>query len=43
VNRFDHGFTWSPGPSTQLDVSLGIVLSRAPTPFFVGAGFCHRF
>lgn len=43
VHRFDHGYTWNPGPRTQLDVSLGIVLSRAPTTFFVAAGFCHRF
>jgi hypothetical protein len=43
VNRFDHGYAWNPGPRTQVDVSLGIVLSRAPTTFFVGAGFCHRF
>ena len=43
VSRFDHGYTWNPGPRTQVDVSLGIVLSRAPTTFFVGAGFCHRF
>ena len=43
VNRFDHGYIWNPGPRTQVDVSLGIVLSPAPTTFFVGAGFCHRF
>jgi hypothetical protein len=43
VHRFDHGYTWTPGPHTQVDVSLGIALSRAPTTLFVGAGFCHRF
>lgn len=43
VHRFDHGYTWTPGPRTQLDLSLGVGLSRAPTYFFVGAGFCHRF
>ena len=43
VHRFDHGYTWNPGPRTQLDVSLGIAFSSLPTSFFVGAGFCHRF
>jgi len=43
VHRFDHGYTWTPNPRTQLDVSLGIALSRASTTFFVGAGICHRF
>jgi hypothetical protein len=43
VHRFDHGYTWNPGPRTQLDVSFGIALSRVPTTFFVGAGFCQRF
>jgi hypothetical protein len=43
VHRFDHGYTWNPGPRTQLDVSGGVVVSRAPTAYFVGAGLCHRF
>ncbi len=43
VHRLDHGYTWTPNPHTQLDVSLGIALSPAAPDFFVGAGVCHRF
>jgi len=43
VHRLDHGYTWDPSPSTQIDVSLGIALSPAAPDFFVAAGFCHRF
>jgi len=43
VHRLDHGYTWTPGPRTQLDVSLGIALSLAAPDFFVAAGVCHRF
>jgi hypothetical protein len=43
VHRFDHGYTWNPGSRTQLDVSGGVVVSRLPTAYFVGAGLCHRF
>ena len=43
VHRLDHGYTWTPGPRTQLDLSLGIALSLAAPDFFVGAGVCHRF
>jgi hypothetical protein len=43
LHRIDHGYTWDPGLHTQVDFSLGVVLSRAPTAYFVGAGFCHRF
>jgi hypothetical protein len=30
-------------PRTQLDLSNGVLISRAPTACFVGAGFYHRF
>jgi hypothetical protein len=43
VHRLDHGYTWNPGPRTQLDASLGIALSPAADRFFVAAGFCHLF
>jgi hypothetical protein len=42
IHRFDHGYTWTPRPDTQLDVSLGVVLVRGDATFFVAAGLCHR-
>ncbi len=43
LNKLDHGYTWALGLRTQLDASLGILLSSSAPAFFVGAGFCHRF
>jgi hypothetical protein len=43
VHRLDHGYTWNPGPHTQLDASLGIALSPAADRFFAATGFCHLF
>jgi hypothetical protein len=42
IHRFDHGYTWTPRPDTQLDVSLGVALVRGDATFFVAAGLCHR-
>jgi hypothetical protein len=43
AHKLDHGYTWLLNARTQLDVSLGVALSRAAPDFFVGFGFSERF
>jgi len=43
LHSLDHGYQWLLGPTTQIDVSLGVGLSEAAPDFFVALGFSRRF